>query len=54
MTIVDIIISVTREADNGQSAQEGHQLILDDDEQFIGLGFVYTSDSNGTITLPSQ
>ena len=54
MTVVDIIISVTREADNGQSDHEGHQLILDDDEQFIGLGLVYTSDSNGTITLPSQ
>ena len=54
MTVVEVLVSVTREADNGQSAQEGHQLILDADEQFVGLGLVYTSDSNGTITLPSQ
>ena len=54
MTVVDVIVSVSHGVDNGQSAQEGHQLILDDDEQFVGLGLVYTSDSNGTITLPSQ
>jgi hypothetical protein len=41
MTIVNVLVSVTREADNGQSAQEGHQLILSDDEQFLGIAMLY-------------
>ena len=41
MTVVDVIVSVTREADNGLSAHERHQLILSEDEQFLGVAMVY-------------
>ena len=41
MTVVDILVTVTREADNGQSAHERHQLILSEDEQFLGVAMVY-------------
>ena len=41
MTIVEVVVSVSREADNGLSAQERHQLILSEDEQFLGVALVY-------------
>ena len=41
MTVVDVIVSVTREADNGLSAHERHQLILSEDEQFLGVAMLY-------------
>ena len=45
MTIVDVIVSVTPGGDNGQSDQEGHQLILSDDEQFLGIAMLYDGSS---------
>jgi hypothetical protein len=53
MTVVDVIVSVSHGVDNGPSAQEGHQLILDDDEQFLGLAMIY-SGSPIKIDLPLQ
>ena len=41
MTVVEVLVSVTREADIGLSAQERHQLILSEDEQFLGVAMVY-------------
>ena len=41
MTIVDVLVCVTPNGDNGQSAQEGHQLILSDDEEFLGIAMLY-------------
>ena len=50
-TVINIIVSVQN--DNGQSAQEGHQLILDDDEQFLGLAMIYSGSPIKT-DLPPQ
>ena len=41
MTIVDVVVSVTPEGDIGQSAHERHQLILSDDEEFLGIAMMY-------------
>jgi hypothetical protein len=43
MIVVDVFVSVTPGGDNGPSAQEGHQLILSDDEQFLGIAMLYDS-----------
>ncbi len=41
MTEVEVVVTVTREADNGLSAQERHMLILSPDEQFLGVAMLY-------------
>ena len=41
MTVVEVLVTVTREADIGLSAHERHQLILSEDEQFLGIAMVY-------------
>jgi hypothetical protein len=41
MTLVEVVISVTPEGDDGQSAHERHQLILSDDEEFLGIAMMY-------------
>ena len=41
MTVVEVLVTVTREADIGLSGQERHQLILSPDEQFLGIAMVY-------------
>ena len=41
MTVVDILVTVTHGVDNGLSGQERHQLILSEDEQFLGVAMLY-------------
>ena len=41
MTVVEVVVSVSPEGDIGLSAHERHQLILSDDEQFLGIAMVY-------------
>ena len=41
MTVVDILVIVTHGVDIGLSAQERHQLILSEDEQFLGVAMLY-------------
>ena len=41
MTVVEVVVSVSREADPGLSAHERHQLILSEDEKFLGVAMVY-------------
>ena len=41
MTVVDILVSVSSEGDLGLSAHERHQLILSEDEEFLGIAMVY-------------
>ena len=41
MTVVDVLVSVTRGADIGLSAHERHQLILSEDEEFLGIAMIY-------------
>jgi hypothetical protein len=48
MTLVEVLVSVTPEGDNGQSAHERHQLILSDDEEFLGIAMMY----DGSETTP--
>lgn len=41
MTLVTISVDIYIEDDNGQFGHEEHQLILSEDEQLIGICFVY-------------
>jgi hypothetical protein len=41
---MNILVIISVEDDNGQFAHEEHQLILSEDEQLIGLCFVYTGE----------
>ena len=49
MTIVEVFVSVTPEGDNGRSAHERHQLILSDDEQFLGVAMFYDGSEPKSI-----
>ena len=48
MILVEVFVSVTPEGDDGQSAHERHQLILSDDEEFLGIAMMY----DGSETTP--
>ena len=52
MTVVDILVSVSSEGDPGLSAHERHQLILSEDEEFLGIAMVYDG-SQTKQDLPS-
>ena len=41
MTVVEVVVSVTPNGDIGLSAHERHQLILSENEQFLGIAMVY-------------
>ena len=41
MTVVEVLVTVTHGVDIGLSGQERHQLILSEDEQFLGIAMVY-------------
>ena len=41
---MNILVIISVEDDNGQFAHEEHQLILSEDEQLIGLCFVYAGE----------
>ena len=44
MTCKIISVDISVEANNGQSGHERHQLILSEDEQFLGIAFMYASE----------
>ena len=48
-TVINIIVSVQN--DNGQSAQEGHQLTLQDGERFVGIAYVLVNDRDETASV---
>ena len=41
MTFVEVVVSVSHGVDNGLSAHERHQLILSENEEFLGIALVY-------------
>ena len=41
MTFVEVVVSVSHGVDNGLSAHERHQLILSEDEEFLGIAMIY-------------
>jgi hypothetical protein len=48
-----ITITSFPEGDTGPFAHEEHQLILSDEEEFVGICFVYTSDPTQENILTS-
>ena len=48
-----ITITAYPEGDNGQFAQEEHKLILSEEEEFVGICFVYTTEPNQENILTS-
>ena len=44
----------TPEGDNRQFACEEHQVILEDDEEFLGVGLFYSGSQPAKIELPLQ
>jgi hypothetical protein len=40
MIVVEVVVTVSHGVDIGLSAQERHQLILSEDEQFLGVALV--------------
>lgn len=44
MTLVTISVDISTEGDNGQFGHEEHQLILSEDEQFIGIAMLWVTD----------
>ena len=44
MTLVTISVGISIEDDNGQFGHEEHQLILSEDEQFIGIAMIWVTD----------
>ena len=52
MTIVEVLVSVTPEGYNGLSAHERHQLILSENEEFLGIALVYDGSPPKTDFTP--
>ena len=53
MNVVTIDVNVSHEVDNGLSAQERHQIILSENERFLGLVICYEGSEPMTVTFPS-
>jgi len=52
VTFVEVVVSVSHEVDNGLSAHERHQLILSEDEKFLGIAMVYDGSPPKTDFTP--
>ena len=54
MTCVIKSVGISIEDDNGQFGHEEHQLILSEDEQFIGVAMLYYSEPAEVDELTSS